>query len=52
MPTPDETAKQSLYAQLAAEKDPTRFQALLASLDRIIDNEIRHARAVPDVERR
>jgi hypothetical protein len=42
----------ALHAQLSSETDPQRFQALLASLDRFIDNRVRRARSVPDVERR
>jgi len=48
----DDDQLRALHAQLASETDPQRFQALLASLDRFIDNRVRRARSVPDVERR
>jgi len=48
----DQEQLRALHAQLAAETDPQRFQVLLASLDRLIDNRVKRARSVPDVERR
>jgi hypothetical protein len=48
----DDDELRALHAQLAAETDPKRFQVLLASLDNLIDNRVKRARSVPDVETR
>lgn len=48
----DDLEIKSLHAALAAENDPKRFEALLNQLDRVIDNRVKRARAVPDTEHR
>lgn len=48
----DDDQLRALHAQLATETDPRRREAMLAALDYLIDNRVRRARSVPDLERR
>jgi hypothetical protein len=48
----DKNYLKALHEALASETDPERFAALLVQLDRFIDDQVRRARSVPDVEQR